>query len=134
MSWVHLWSSLSQGMWKTRSGVPVEVGLFTMEALMILSRYSSMVPGWGVVSIAAVSTDISMAELAGAVVGGWLAGVVTGGRGSVTSVGLGGGTASRPLLSAEMEKVAVAGPDRIGWLLCFGVFGVLGPISRADRV
>ena len=93
-----------------------------------------MVPGWGVVPIAAVSTDISMAELAGAVVGGWLAGVVTGGRGSVTSVGLGGGTASRPLLSAEMEKVAVAGPDRIGWLLCFGVFGVLGPISRADRV
>ena len=93
-----------------------------------------MVPVWGEVSIAAVSTDISMAELAGAVVGGWLAGVVTGGRGSVTSVGLGGGTASRPLLSAEILKVAVAGPDRIGWLLCFGVFGVLGPISRADRV
>ena len=92
-----------------------------------------MVPVWGELSMAAVSADISVAVLAGVVLaGGWLAGVVMGGRGSVTSVGLGGGTASRPLLSAEMEKVAVAGPDRIGWLWCFGVF--LGPISRADRV
>ena len=85
--------------------------------------------------MAAVSADISVAELAGVVLaGGWLAGVVIGGRGSVTSVGFGGGTANRPLLSAEILKVAVAGPDRIGWLLGFGVFGVLGPISRADRV
>ena len=92
-----------------------------------------MVPVWGEVSMAApsVSSDISGAVLAGVVLaGGGLAGVVMGGRGSVTSVALDGGTASRPLLSAVMEKVARAGPDIIGWL--FGVF--LGPISGADRV
>ena len=92
-----------------------------------------MVPVWGEVSMAApsVSADISVAVLAGVVLaGGVLAGVVMGGRDSVTSVALGGGRASRPLLSAVTENVARAGPDWIGWLL--GVF--FGPIRGADRV
>ena len=92
-----------------------------------------MDPVWGEVSMATscVSADISGALLAGVVLaGGVLAGVVMGGRDSVTSVALGGGRASRPLLSAVTENVARAGPDWIGWLL--GVF--FGPIRGADRV
>ena len=92
-----------------------------------------MDPVWGEVSMATscVSADISGALLAGVVLaGGVLAGVVMGGSDCFTSGALGGGRASRPLLSAVTEKVARAGPDWIGWLLG----GFFGPIRGADRV